>query len=49
MTDKTLFKLWIEKDQLRLLKARAKREKVSVAWLVRKAVDRELIAEQGYE
>jgi hypothetical protein len=38
-TDKTLFKMWIEKRQLELFKAIAKREKVSVAWLMRKAFD----------
>ena len=38
-TDKTLFKMWVEKKQLEHFKAIAKREKVSVAWLMRKAFD----------
>jgi hypothetical protein len=38
-TDKTLFKMWVEKRQLEHFKAIAKREKVSVAWLMRKAFD----------
>ena len=37
--DKTLFKLWVEKQQLESFKVIAKREKVSVAWLMRKAFD----------
>lgn len=46
MADKELFKLWVEKDQLTRLKAIAKREKVSVAWLMRKAFD-ELLSKSG--
>ena len=38
-TDKTLFKMWVEKQQLEHFKAIAEREKVSVAWLMRKAFD----------
>jgi hypothetical protein len=39
MSEKELFKLWIESDQLDRLKAVAKREKVSVAWAIRRAID----------
>ena len=38
-TDKQLFKMWVEKRQLERFKAIAKREKVSVSWLMRKAFD----------
>jgi len=38
-TDKQLFKMWVEKRQLEQFRVIAKREKVSVAWLMRKAFD----------
>jgi hypothetical protein len=39
MSEKELFKLWVEKAQLTQFKRLAKREKLSVAWLMRKAFD----------
>ena len=39
MGEKELFKLWVEKPQLAQFKKLAEREKLSVAWLMRKAFD----------
>jgi hypothetical protein len=39
MSEKELFKLWVEKAQLKKFKSLAQREKLSVAWLMRKAFD----------
>jgi hypothetical protein len=39
MSEKELFKLWVEKAQLTHFKKLAKREKLSVAWLMRRAFD----------
>ena len=46
MSAKELFKLWVEEAQLKRLKALAAREKVSVAWLIRRSID-EFLAKQG--
>jgi hypothetical protein len=39
MSEKELFKLWVEKGQLTKFKRLAHREKLSMAWLMRKAFD----------
>jgi len=39
MSEKELFKLWVEKAQLIQFKKLAQQEKLSVAWLMRKAFD----------
>jgi hypothetical protein len=39
MSEKELFKLWVEKAQLTKFKRLVQREKLSVAWLMRKAFD----------
>jgi hypothetical protein len=39
MSEKQLFKLWVEKGQLTKFKRLSQREKLSVAWLMRKAFD----------
>jgi hypothetical protein len=39
MSEKELFKMWVEKEQLTQFKKLALREKLSVAWLMRKAFD----------
>jgi hypothetical protein len=39
MSSKRLFKLWIEGDQLTRLEAVAEKEKTSIAWAIRRAVD----------
>jgi len=45
--DKRLFKLWVENIQMKKFEELAKQQKVSVAWLMRRAFDEFLAKQKG--